>query len=521
MKKQNLINVKFKEFVVVGTIIALGTNYLISGASAVETPLTMGTASSFAILSSAQTTSATSSSVSGTAGRKIGVGSAAAHTGTITGYDTETVGGAALTALTAASSALADTRVGTAHGVVLGSETLTAGAYTNGTFNISGVLTLDGQGVSSAVFIFRTSTTLVTDAASSVNLVNGAQACNVFWQIGSAATLGESSSFSGHLIASATISTGSSVNIKGQLISTTAAVTLGGTTIVNDACISPTPVVVSTPTSTPVYQAVPPPPQTSVISSCGDSATANSLLGGNYVISGVFNSVIANIAVDGINISSSLYTQSSSTVSIAMAPHNPGLVSVQIYNGQDPILPSCTFKYIQVTPEPTPTVVAELPATLHIIKKVVNRFGGTSLATSFIFHVTRYGRDFPESSDLISSSTGRTYLLPAGFYVIKEDGTPGYRGVWSGPITPGGGISLQAGAEIIVTRTNFDLYSSEDALVIAETTTATTPTATTPTETGGLLPNTSAPWSRDIFFGAGFIFLGAIGFYTRKILARH
>lgn len=511
MNKEKVPYLRSRNLLATGLILALGTSYLISDASAAEAPLTMGTASAYAILSSAQTTSATSSSVSGTAGTHIGVGSAAAHTGLITGYDTETVGGDALTALTAASSALADTRVGTAHGVVLGSETLTAGAYTNGTFNISGVLTLDGQGASNSVFIFRTGTTLVTDLGSSVNLINGAQACNIFWQVGSAATLGDSSTFSGHLIASATITTGSSVNVKGQLISTTGGVTLGGTTIVNDACVTPAPVVVSTPV------AVPPPLQLSVISSCVDSATASATLGGTFVISGIFRSPISNISVGGSNISSSLYTQTSSTVSIVMAPHTPGVVSVQIYDGQIPLLAPCTFEYIQATSVPTPqdTVTPALPATLNIIKRVINDSGGTLNETSFVIHVTQYGGDLPGSPSSSLGATGRKYILPAGIYVLKEDKTTGYRGVWSGPISLGGSVELVAGQEITVTRTNFDVDASTFVDLVEET-----PTAITPTETGGVLPDTSTPWGRNLLLGSGLVLLGALGFRTRKFLAK-
>lgn len=513
MNKQNHTKINIKRLLIIGTIFALGTTYFTTGASAVEAPLTMGTASSYVILSSAQTTSATASTVSGTAGTHIGVGSAGAHTGSITGYDTEIIGGAALTALTDASNALADTRVGTAHGVVLGSETLTAGAYTNGTFGISGVLTLDGQGVNGAVFIFRTGTTLITDAGSSVNLVNGAQACNVFWQVGSAATLGASSSISGHIIALNTISTGSAVNVKGQLISTTAAVTVDGTTIINDACTTPAPVVTSTPAATPVD--IPAPLQRSVISSCDDSATASAIFGGNFLLSGIFNSPVTNISVDGRNISSSLYTQTASTISIAMAPHAPGIVNVQIYNGQAPLLASCTFEYVQAVATPVPTTPPMPLAILHIIKKVVNSFGGTSLDTSFVIHVTQNGSDLPGSPSSTMGSTGRTFMLPAGTYLLKEDGTPGYRGVWSGSITFGGIVQLVAGEETTVTRTNFDVDSATSTVVITET-----PTATTPTETGGVLPTTSSPWGSELLLGAGFIALGAISFRMRKFLVK-
>ena len=56
--------------------------------------------------------------------------------------------------------------------------------------DVGGSLTLDAQGDPDAVFIFQVPSTLITDSASSIILTNGAQACNVFWQVGSSATLG-------------------------------------------------------------------------------------------------------------------------------------------------------------------------------------------------------------------------------------------------------------------------------------------------------------------------------------------
>ena len=55
---------------------------------------------------------------------------------------------------------------------------------------LTGTLTLDAQGDPNAVFVFQAGSTLITASASRVQLVNGAQACNVFWQVGSSATLG-------------------------------------------------------------------------------------------------------------------------------------------------------------------------------------------------------------------------------------------------------------------------------------------------------------------------------------------
>ncbi|GAA3422760.1 hypothetical protein GCM10018952_77080 [Streptosporangium vulgare] len=74
----------------------------------------------------------------------------------------------------------------------LGGTTQTPGVHdsASGTFGIPGNLILDGQGDPNAVFIFKTASTLITASASTVTLINGAQACNVFWQVGRAHGVG-------------------------------------------------------------------------------------------------------------------------------------------------------------------------------------------------------------------------------------------------------------------------------------------------------------------------------------------
>ena len=86
----------------------------------------------------------------------------------------------------------------------LGGQTLTSGVYTfsaASSANLVGTVTLDGQGDPNAVFIFQTSSSLITASASVVHLINGAQACNVFWQVGSSATLGTGTTFVGTILA--------------------------------------------------------------------------------------------------------------------------------------------------------------------------------------------------------------------------------------------------------------------------------------------------------------------------------
>ena len=102
----------------------------------------------------------------------------------------------------------------------------------------SGSVTLDAQGDPNAVFIFQIGSTLITGSNTSVSLVNGAQACNVFWQVGSSATLGTGTRFVGTVMASASITANTAATIHGRLLARTAAVTMDTNTITTSNCAS-------------------------------------------------------------------------------------------------------------------------------------------------------------------------------------------------------------------------------------------------------------------------------------------
>ena len=111
----------------------------------------------------------------------------------------------------------------------LGGLTLTAGVYNDSSsFAITGTLTLDAQGNSAAVWIIQAGSTLMSADASQVVLLNGALANNVFWQVGTSATLGAASSFVGTILAHDSISVGTTATIDGRLLALTAAVTMDG-----------------------------------------------------------------------------------------------------------------------------------------------------------------------------------------------------------------------------------------------------------------------------------------------------
>jgi hypothetical protein len=103
------------------------------------------------------------------------------------------------------------------------------------TLGITGTLTLDAQGNANAQFIFQIASALTTATSSSVVLINGANAANVFWQIGSSATLGTSSTFAGDILALSSISLGTGAVLSGRALARNGAVTLLSNTITTPA----------------------------------------------------------------------------------------------------------------------------------------------------------------------------------------------------------------------------------------------------------------------------------------------
>ena len=129
-------------------------------------------------------------------------------------------------------------------------QTLLPGVYaatSKGALSLSGQLVLDGQGDPNAVFIFQTDSTLITSTGSTIALINGASECNVFWQVGSSATLGSGSLFVGNILALTSITVQSSTVVRGRALARNGAVTLDNNVFTQPSC---TPSTDLTPTAT-------------------------------------------------------------------------------------------------------------------------------------------------------------------------------------------------------------------------------------------------------------------------------
>jgi hypothetical protein len=113
----------------------------------------------------------------------------------------------------------------------IGGLTLNSGVYHEpSSLGITGTLTLDGQGNPNAVWIFQIGSTLTAESGSTIVLTNGAQARNVFWQVGSSATLETTSNFKGTIMAQASITMKTLSTLEGRALAQTGTVTVDGLT---------------------------------------------------------------------------------------------------------------------------------------------------------------------------------------------------------------------------------------------------------------------------------------------------
>jgi hypothetical protein len=202
-----------------------------ASAPAAQTAPSLGAAQGFAVLGASTVTNSGGSVINGALG--VSPGTAVTGfppgrilSGAIHSADPATV--AAQNDVAAAYNSLlgqACTRDMT--GLDLGGRTLTAGVYCySSSAQLTGALSLDARGNPNAVFIVKMGSTLTTASAASVALINGASAGNVFWQVGSSATLGTGTSFAGNILAVASITVTTGVSVSGRTLAMNGAVTL-------------------------------------------------------------------------------------------------------------------------------------------------------------------------------------------------------------------------------------------------------------------------------------------------------
>jgi hypothetical protein len=187
----------------------------------------LGTALNFTVLAGSTVTNTGSSLITGNLGLAPGSSVPGFPPGNVTGakHVSDAVAIQAKNDLTTAYTDAANAPMTTdMTGLNLGGRNLVAGVYKfSSSAQLTGPLTLSGGGV----FIFQIGSTLTTASNAAVNLTNGAQACSVFWQVGSSATLGSATQFQGTLMALTSISMVTGANIiSGRAMARNGAVTL-------------------------------------------------------------------------------------------------------------------------------------------------------------------------------------------------------------------------------------------------------------------------------------------------------
>ncbi|WP_306901551.1 ice-binding family protein [Arthrobacter sp. B1I2] len=240
------------------------------------TTVGLGTAASYSVLAGSAVTNTGPTTLQGDLGVSPGTA--------ITGFPPGIAGGSTHAADAVALQAQSDviTAYNTAAGQPLTTSvsgdlvgmTLTDGVYkSTSSLALSGQLTLDGQGNPDSVFVFQVASTLVTASASSVILINGAQACNVFWQVGSSATLGTASSFKGTILALTSITVETSARVEGRALARNGQVSLDTNVITSPACA---PASTTPPAATDTATATATPTETATTTATPTSTTSES-----------------------------------------------------------------------------------------------------------------------------------------------------------------------------------------------------------------------------------------------------
>lgn len=223
-------------------VLSAGALTVVGAAPASAASIGLGEASGFSVLAGSTVTNLGPSVVSGDVGVTPGLAVVgfppATQLGTSLIYSGAPAGTPQLDLTTAYNVAAG--AISTQVPTELGNTAPAPGVYStvDGTLGITGDLVLDANGDATAEWIFQADSTLITASGSRVVLVDGASACNVFWQVGSSATLGTGSTMVGTVMALTSISTNSGTTVTGRLLARNGAVTLNNTVITTPpACV--------------------------------------------------------------------------------------------------------------------------------------------------------------------------------------------------------------------------------------------------------------------------------------------
>jgi hypothetical protein len=222
--------------------VALASNYVwtfTTGACG-QAPVVLRGADNFAVLAGSTVTNTGLTTVTGDLGVSPGTAVVGFGPGVVVGTQhagDPTAAQAIADLTTAFNDAAGRTLCPVAVAGNLGGQTLTPGLYksTSSLAVSSGDLTLDAQGDSTGIFIFQMASTLMTTSGRQVILIGGAKASHVFWQVGTSATIGSTSTFQGTIMADQAIMLSTGATLNGRALARIAAVTLDTDVVVKPA----------------------------------------------------------------------------------------------------------------------------------------------------------------------------------------------------------------------------------------------------------------------------------------------
>ncbi len=368
---------------------------------AVAPPL--GTAGSFGVLAGSAVTNTGPTNVMGDLGVSPG--------SSVTGFPPGVVAGTIHAGDSVAAQAQSDATIAYNNaagqscdfqltGQDLGGLTLTSGVYCfDSSAQLTGQLTLNGQGNPNSVFIFRIGSTITTASNASVSLIGNAQPCDVFWQVGSSATLGTGTHFQGNLLALTSITLITGATSSTGMYALNGAVTLDSNTI--SACgfagtPTGTPTVARTATNTRI-------PNTRVPAATNTPtahATATPMPTNTAVSTAT--SVPTGTAVS-TSPPSSTTTLSSPTASITLTPGGPLITQTATSEASGTPTQTLATQTPVVTPPLTPGMISTVTAPGPPLHMPPTGGGGFPWLGSFIVLVS-------------------TLLLAAGLGMRKHSG---------------------------------------------------------------------------------------------------